>query len=326
MRELVHDEEVDTVVAQKALIGPDLATEERILSELGKITSFDLYFGQFLIHPNDLPFRLSDLPASFSTFRQEVERKCEPREVISTVPSSYASSNDIDLELPTYTSDRREVDARSAFPFRGGETFGKYRVNDYLWDSKRLTRYRETRNGLLGSEYSSKFSPWLANGSLSPRHIYGELKRFEKKVVQNNSTYWLFLMMLWRAYYKYMALTRGKLFFQVEGIAQRQYRFTSDAGAVTAWIEGNTDNDFVNAAMLELRLTGWLSSRARLIVASYFCNELSQDWRIGAAWFASQLIDLDPALNWGNWMTVAGVGDDPDSHVWLDPRIPGQSV
>ena len=57
--------------------------------------------------------------------------------------------------------------------------------------------------------------------------------------------------------------------------------------------------------------TGYLSNRARQIVASCLVNELSVDWRYGAAWFEEQLIDYDAAVNWGNWQYIAGVGVDP---------------
>lgn len=63
--------------------------------------------------------------------------------------------------------------------------------------------------------------------------------------------------------------------------------------------------------MKELLHTGFMSNRGRQNVASYFVHNLQQDWRIGAAWFESQLIDYDVASNWGNWMYVAGVGNDP---------------
>jgi deoxyribodipyrimidine photo-lyase len=63
--------------------------------------------------------------------------------------------------------------------------------------------------------------------------------------------------------------------------------------------------------MHELKATGWMSNRMRQIVASYFIYDLDQDWRVGAAYFESQLIDYDVSSNWGNWAYIAGVGNDP---------------
>jgi len=81
--------------------------------------------------------------------------------------------------------------------------------------------------------------------------------------------------------------------------------------AFEQWKDGVTKNDFVNAFMIQLKQTGWMSNRGRQIVASYFVNQLGLDWRYGAAWFEEQLIDYDPANNWGNWQYLAGVGVDP---------------
>ena len=63
--------------------------------------------------------------------------------------------------------------------------------------------------------------------------------------------------------------------------------------------------------MNELMTTGYISNRARQIVASCLVNELSVDWRFGAAWFEEQLMDYDAGVNWGNWQYIAGVGVDP---------------
>ena len=60
--------------------------------------------------------------------------------------------------------------------------------------------------------------------------------------------------------------------------------------------------------MKQLSATGYLSNRGRQIAASCLVNELEGDWRYGAAWFESQLIDYDVAANWGNWQYLAGVG------------------
>lgn len=77
------------------------------------------------------------------------------------------------------------------------------------------------------------------------------------------------------------------------------------------WIEGQTNHDFINANMIELKLTGFMSNRGRQNVASYLCHDLKLDWRYGAAYFEQQLIDYDVCSNWGNWAYLAGVGNDP---------------
>ena len=62
---------------------------------------------------------------------------------------------------------------------------GLKRLNHYFWDADKLRVYKQTRNGMLGPDYSSKFSPWLALGCLSPRRIYEEVGAYEAKRVRN---------------------------------------------------------------------------------------------------------------------------------------------
>lgn len=52
------------------------------------------------------------------------------------------------------------LDSRTAFPFSGGETSALERVRHFLWDTDAVATYKETRNGMIGAEYSTKFSAW----------------------------------------------------------------------------------------------------------------------------------------------------------------------
>ena len=86
--------------------------------------------------------------------------------------------------------------------------------------------------------------------------------------------------------------------------------------ALERWRTGTTGDDFVDANMRELLFTGFISNRGRQNVASYLVHQLKQDWRKGAAWFESLLIDYDVCSNYGNWMYAAGVGNDPRDRIF----------
>ena len=108
-------------------------------------------------------------------------------------------------------------------------------------------------------------------------------------------------------------------FFLYSGIKTEKANSKSlNKKLLSQWINGKTASDFINANMLELKLTGFMSNRGRQNVASYFCNELNIDWRLGAAYFEEQLIDYDACSNWGNWAYLAGVGNDPREHRWFN--------
>jgi deoxyribodipyrimidine photo-lyase len=184
-------------------------------------------------------------------------------------------------------------------------------MEHYFWETEKLSFYKQTRNGLFGLDYSSKFSAWLANGSLSARQIYWEIKEYEAQIQKNQSTYWLIFELIWRDYFKFISLKHQDRIFQLGGILQKDYHWKNNPKTIQTWIDGETREPFVNANMIELQKTGWMSNRGRQNVASYFAKDLLLDWRIGAAYFESQLMDYDVHSNYGNWMYVAGVGNDP---------------
>ena len=90
------------------------------------------------------------------------------------------------------------IDGRAVLAFKGGETEALARLQYYLFDSDLLQTYKETRNGMIGGDYSGKFSPWLALGCLSPRLIHAEVRRYERERVENKSTYWMLFELIWR--------------------------------------------------------------------------------------------------------------------------------
>ena len=165
---------------------------------------------------------------------------------------------------------------------------------------------------MVGSDYSSKLSPWLANGSLSAVQVYWEIKKYEDQRIANDSTYWLFFELLWREFFRFVARRHGSKIFQRSGLKQESTtNRRGDSRTFEKWKLGRTENDFVNANMNELAKTGWMSNRGRQNVASYLIHDLGQDWLDGARHFENQLIDYDPCSNYGNWMYLGGVGNDP---------------
>ena len=203
------------------------------------------------------------------------------------------------------------ADPRAVLPFRGGETEGRGRLEHYLWQGDHLRRYKQTRNGLLGADYSSKFSPWLANGSLSARRIHADVKRYEAERVANESTYWMVFELLWRDFFQFSALQHGARLFASGGIQGKAVNQRRDLRAFAVWSQARTGVPFVDANLTELNLTGFMSNRGRQNVASYLSQNMGLDWRLGAEYFESMLIDFDVASNWGNWAYNSTVGHDP---------------
>ena len=310
---LVEDLNIASIYLQKEWTQEEVTVVRNTKSLLPNIAFIESY-DQFLFHPKDIPFEIDKIPNMFTNFRKKCEKYSSvKREVsITRLPNVNIVTNNTKIpSLKDLGFDDLRTSTKTAFPFKGGENEALKRLDDYFFVTKKLAYYKQTRNGLVGADYSSKFSAWLANGSISARTIYWNIKAFEKEHTKNQSTYWLVFELIWRDYFKHISLKHDNSIFKIEGILKKRYDWKIDNTLVQNWINGETKEPFVNANMIELKETGWMSNRGRQNVASYFAKELLLDWRIGAAYFESLLIDYDVHSNYGNWMYVAGVGNDP---------------
>jgi deoxyribodipyrimidine photo-lyase len=301
--------------AKKEVAYEEKQTEERVEKELWKLKcEIETFSTSTLYHAQDLPFSIKDIPDVFTNFRKRTEKESMIRAIFSA-PLTIKSPAITDLQLPRLEQlglNPIQKDSRTAITFKGGETEAYQRLRYYFEQTKSISNYKETRNEMIGADYSSKFSPWLALGCLSPREIYVELKKYEEQFGANESTYWLIFELLWRDYFRFMMKKHRHQFFLQTGIKSDELIINShNEELLYKWINSQTGNDFIDANMLELKLTGYMSNRGRQNVASYLCNDLKLDWRYGAAYFEQQLIDYDVCSNWGNWAYLAGVGNDP---------------
>ena len=303
-------------------VEPPALEERQLLQELekecwSKKCMLHTFETSTLFAPSDLPFPLKKLPDIYTKFRTNVEKECIVKAPL-IAPTKISTPPLQDFEIPTEinnTLNSFSEDRRTAFPFKGGLQSAKQRVKSYFYETEKISVYKETRNGLIGSDYSSKFSPWLALGCISPREIIYELMNFENINIKNESTYWLFFELLWREYFHWVMRKYDQKLFLKNGIKNVEpISRKMDNTYFEKWKNGQTGNDFVDANMNELNATGYMSNRGRQNVASYLCNDMKLDWRYGAAYFEEQLIDYDVCSNWGNWAYIAGVGNDPRGH------------
>lgn len=275
-----------------------------------------------LLHPDDLPFSLAELPHVFTAFRTQVEEQWKVRDPLPEPldirsPAAWTSRSDMNEALPFA---RPAADPRAVIDLIGGRNAALDRLDHYCASKQRLGRYKETRNNLLGADHSSKFSPWLASGALGPREVYRAVKDHEAEHGASDSSYWMIFELLWRDFFQFTAAKHGKDLFRRGGIARGSVKGDHDHRRFAAWCEGRTGQPFIDANMRELAATGWMSNRGRQNVASYLVHDLGLDWRMGACWFEHLLIDYDPCSNWGNWQYVAGVGNDPREGRRFDPE------
>jgi deoxyribodipyrimidine photo-lyase len=305
-------------------------------------------WGSTMYDPNDLPFEGGPLGMTdvYTPFRNKVEKACtigKPLPV-PTLKNNYKPTEDITLKdliakvasasdthstcrstslMPTlvdmhYTKDQQEEaatqkhDARGVMVFQGGESAALARVKDYIWTKDLLKAYFDTRNGMLGADYSTKFSPWLALGCLSPRHVAQQCSLYEQQRVANKSTYWVVFELLWRDYWKFFCVKHGNKVFSLDGTVGKDQnagakKWSFDAKSFEKFVSGRTGYPLVDANMRELAATGFMSNRGRQNVASFLALDMRMDWRYGATYFEEVLLDHDVHSNWGNWCAAAGM-------------------
>ncbi|MBR7781113.1 DASH family cryptochrome [Undibacterium luofuense] len=308
-----------------------LAALQPVLQQQG--VTLNTVWHSSLLLPHQLPFDVQDLPPVFTHFRQQLENasvreaECLPAPLqLPPLPDGIAAwqarSVIPDIPVSPEIAGRQQY---SSFPlthphWQGGEAVALQHLNRYA--QKGLTHtYETTRNALQGLDFSSKWSPWLACGSLSPRRAMQMIREAEQQSGENKSTYWHWFELLWRDYFRFLHRQYGSLLYRKQGLSNIYHGPEQhDAVQWQRWTSGNTGCDLVDAGMRELRLTGYLSNRMRQIVASYWLNEMQGDWRAGAAWFEAQLLDFDVFSNQGNWLYISGHGTDPRGGRHFDIR------
>ena len=305
---------VTAVYYHAEVTAEEIQVERKLAQALQAIgVTCTAFWGHTLHHPDDLPFATAEIPELFTHFRKQVERDATIFPPLPA-PTHLPALPDCDRgTLPDLTDWRLEPpgrDRRAGMTFLGGETAGRDRLHDYLWTQDCLKHYKDTRNGMLHPNDSSKLSPWLALGCLSPRVIHAEVQRYEEQRIKNDSTYWLIFELLWRDYFRWIAAKHGDRLFRLSGLQGIDIPWKEDWERFHQWCEGQTGYPLVDANMRELTATGFMSNRGRQNVASFLTKNLGINWQMGAEWFESWLIDYDVCSNWGNWNYTAGVGND----------------
>lgn len=187
-------------------------------------------------------------------------------------------------------------------PAPGGEAAARAAL-DRLLDGP-ISEYADSHDA-LGHDRTSRLSPYLHFGCLSPRQI-------EERLPRGNGAKAFHRQLCWRDFYHHVLLhfprnARSEFQDRYRG----KIRWSHARRPFEAWCEGRTGYPLVDAGMRQLRREGWMSGRARLVVGSFLTKHLGIDWRWGERWFMRLLIDGDEANNNGNWQWIASVGTDP---------------
>ena len=218
-----------------------------------------------------------------------------------------------------------------AQPAPGGERAGLTRLAEFLDGA--VADYDSGRDQ-AGTDGSSRLSPYLRFGCLSPRAVEDQLPGGVGAVATGEAkgpsaegpatggpsgegsaaggSAALRRQLCWRDFYQHVLVHHPD---NAQQEFQLRYRgtlaWTGGDEEFTAWTEGRTGFPLVDAGMRQLRREGWMHNRVRLMVGSFLTKDLGIDWRRGEDWFMRLLLDGDQASNNGNWQWIASVGVDP---------------
>lgn len=251
-------------------------------------------------------------PRGFTPFRQAMEARPVPAPLAppSTWPRPLTARPKPWPEPPCPPQDPRSIHPYTTPDAAPGETAALRHLDRYL-SSPAVAAYKQTRNAPSEAAASTRWSPWLAPGALSPRRVWAALDAHESAHGRSEGSHWIRVELLWREYFRWLTTVAGDRLYHPTGLRAEAPPPGHDAAGFERWRTGRTGLPFVDAGMRELAATGWLSNRMRQVCASALLHEMGGDWRAGAAWFEAQLIDYDPHSNQGNWAYIAGYGTDP---------------
>ena len=173
-----------------------------------------------------------------------------------------------------------------------------------------LAQY-DTARDAPGSEPTSRLSPYLRFGEISPFQVWQRTQRGELDARSRQNAAKFLSEIGWREF-------NWNILFHAPDLHTKNFRAEFDAFPwhapdprdLVAWQQGTTGIPLVDAGMRELWQTGYMHNRVRMVAASFLIKNLLVDWRIGEQWFWDTLVDADEASNPGNWQWVAGSGAD----------------
>lgn len=210
------------------------------------------------------------------------------------------------VELP-------DVRVEAMHNFVAGETEAQQRLGAFIRGAPPLVYRYHIHRDRPDLNATSTLSPFLRFGMVSPRHtVLATIKLMQRATspeAREGLEAWL-NELIWREFflailYHFPQVHRGSFREDLRNIP-----WANNSEDFRAWCEGRTGYPIVDAGMREMRQTGWMHNRSRMIVAAFLTKDLLIDWRWGEKWFMQYLIDGDPAANNGGWQWSAGTGTD----------------
>ncbi|WP_158798303.1 DASH family cryptochrome [Pedobacter sp. L105] len=307
MPALVEQYEISEVYHHREVATKETTVSSNVEDLLWKLRiNLKHFIGHTLYNKEDLPFPIKDIPDVFAQFKKKTERDA----IVKGCFLSPETINLVDIEDWGEFPDHSSLISPDLI---GGEEEGIRHLNGLFEEGAEIYARHNSRAANADKYvFSSKLSPWLALGCLSPRKVYWAVKNAERKFGTNPNFTHLILGLLWRDYFRFMFKKHHVNFF-TDMISDVQHSLSAEAydHQLKQWKDGNTGHRLVDQHMAELNQSGFISHASRLLVATFLVHVAKLNWIDGAIYFEQKLIDYSPASNWGNWANVANGGKDP---------------
>jgi deoxyribodipyrimidine photo-lyase len=275
--------------------------------------------GQVMAYLDRVVYRSSEVRTAsggaysvYSPYRRTWWKRwnCEPRLPVRLVR--------LPPPIPGFSADRipdpREFDfdvGTCSIP-TGGEAAAQRRLERFLETAAERYHVDRDRPDLDGT---SRLSPYLRFGVISVRQCIDRADEAShiEPALQRGVAKWLDEL-VWREFYSAILEEHPRVLRENHRREYDAVAWNEDPTGFAAWCEGRTGYPIVDAGMRQLRATGWMHNRVRMIVASFLTKDLLIDWREGERFFFERLVDGDPASNNGGWQWAASTGTDPQPY------------
>jgi deoxyribodipyrimidine photo-lyase len=175
--------------------------------------------------------------------------------------------------------------------------------------NERLTNYKDLRD-IPSTPGTSRLSQDLRFGLLSPRTIYAKTAKLLEKSPSQLGIQTFIKELAWREFYMAILHHYPHVLEEEFNKDWRGLPWDEPDENFEAWKEGRTGFPIIDAGIRELRATGFMHNRVRMIVAMFLTKDLHIDWRLGEQFFMQHLTDGEIASNNGGWQWSAGTGAD----------------
>jgi deoxyribodipyrimidine photo-lyase len=206
-----------------------------------------------------------------------------------------------------------DIKSNEMISFKDAHKYYNKNDNVYIHGGRKnaikiLKDIKDFKNYSVDRDYPSipttMLSAYNKFGCISIRELHDEIV---DKLGKNNK---LYTQLYWRDFYYNIAYEYGYVFGSAFREKYNKLKWKNNERMFEKWMKGETGVPIIDAGMRQLNTTGYMHNRLRMMVSMYLTKDLLIDWRWGEKYFATQLIDYDPAQNNGGWQWSASTGTD----------------